>query len=296
MCRTQPGRLRSARPRPKGDRDADRHAQSGGSLVTLTVGSPASRHGRSRFPRPRRARWPFGTPRRRRETCTSRSVTRSRRASSRRATTHSGYAEQVFQLEQAANPDLQACQARLSRRAHEHDRPPASSVSLRRGHAARSGRRRAGGARTLRSSRSRSVPTICSRCFRFGQGVFDQTCVDERLPKVADRLRLDRRDTSVGAIPNAPIVGMTYFDPLLALWTAPGFPHDLVVANADVWHAINETLAQTYAGLGVPVADVEGGVLLVGLRHHRAHARLRRPSAERCAGVPVVLHVRDPRG
>ena len=51
---------------------------------------------------------------------------------------------------------------------------------------------------------------------------------------------------------------MTYFDPLLALWTAPGFPHDLVVANADVWHAINETLAQTYAGLGVPVADVEG--------------------------------------
>jgi hypothetical protein len=30
------------------------------------------------------------------------------------------------------------------------------------------------------------------------------------------------------------------------------------MANAGVWHTINRTLAETYAGLGIPVADIEG--------------------------------------
>jgi hypothetical protein len=60
------------------------------------------------------------------------------------------------------------------------------------------------------------------------------------------------------ADPNVPIVGSNYPDPLLALWTAPGVPDDVVMAIAHLWTSINDTLEQTYAALGVPVADIEG--------------------------------------
>ena len=169
---------------------------------------------------------------------------------------HSGYAEQVFQLEQAANPDLRLVKLGCpGERTNTIDRPRrlchyAEGTQLDQAVAVLEDQDVAFVTLQIGSNDLFS-------CFRFGQGVFDQTCVDERLPKVADRLG-SIVETLRSADPNAPIVGMTYFDPLLALWTAPGFPHDLVVANADVWHAINETLAQTYAGLGVPVADVEG--------------------------------------
>lgn len=169
---------------------------------------------------------------------------------------HSGYAEQVFQLEQAANADLRLVRLGCpGERTNTIDRPRrlchyAEGTQLDQAVAVLEDQDVAFVTLQIGSNDLFS-------CFRFGQGVFDQTCVDERLPKVADRLG-SIVETLRSADPNAPIVGMTYFDPLLALWTAPGFPHDLVVANADVWHAINETLAQTYAGIGVPVADVEG--------------------------------------
>ena len=155
---------------------------------------------------------------------------------------HSGYAEQVFQLEQAANPDLRLVKLGCpGERTNTIDRPRrlchyAEGTQLDQAVAVLEDRDVAFVTLQIGSNDLFS-------CFRFGRGVFDQPCVDERLPKVD---------------PDVPIIGMTYFNPLLALWTAPGFPEGLVVQDADVWHAINDALAQTYAGLGVPVADVEG--------------------------------------
>ena len=128
--------------------------------------------------------------------CTSRSATRSRRASSR-----GRHAQRLrgagLPARAGADPGPAARQARLSRRAHEHDRPPEAPVSVRRGHAARPGGR---GARepgrafvTLQIGSNDSF-----RCFRFGAVAFDQACVDELLPKISARLTTDRRDVAGG--------------------------------------------------------------------------------------------------
>jgi hypothetical protein len=54
-----------------------------------------------------------------------------------------------------------------------------------------------------------------------------------------------------------PLVGATYYDPLLVAWILGRDPDD-VMAIEDTWEAFNDALEQTYAALGVPVADVEG--------------------------------------
>jgi len=169
---------------------------------------------------------------------------------------HRGYAEQLFQLQQASMPALRLVKLGCpGERTNTIDRP-------RRPCPYPEGTQLDQAVSVLRSGEVAFATLQIGAndlfsCFRFRQGMFDHGCVDERLPKVTARLVAIVRALRA-ADPSVPIVGMTYFDPLLALWTAPGFPHHLVVANADVWHAINQTLAETYAGLGLPVADVEG--------------------------------------
>jgi lysophospholipase L1-like esterase len=170
--------------------------------------------------------------------------------------THSGYAEQVFQLEQARTPDLRLVKLGCpGERTNTIDSPrricPYSEGSQL--------------AQAVAVLQSRDVALVTLQigsndvfpCFRFNQGTFDQACIDQRLPKMAARLTTIV-ETLRAADPDVPIVGMTYFDPLLALWIAPGFPRDLVVTNAAVWDSVSDTLAQTYEALGVPVADIEG--------------------------------------
>ena len=81
--------------------------------------------------------------------------------------------------------------------------------------------------------------------------------MDELLPKISTRLTAIV-ETLRAADPDVPIVGSNYPDPLLVVWTIPRIDHDAAVAIADVWSAMNDTLQQTYAALGVPVADIEG--------------------------------------
>ena len=93
------------------------------------------------------------------------------------------------------------------------------------------------------------------RCFDFRRGEFDMDCVDEALPQITARLT-SIVETLRAADPDVPIVGANYHDPLLALWTARGFPSDAVMANAAVWATVNDTIEAAYAGVDVPVADV----------------------------------------
>lgn len=169
---------------------------------------------------------------------------------------HSGYAEQILQLEQASVPDLRliklACPGERTSTIDRTRRlcPYAEGSQL---------------AQAVAVLGSRDVAFVTLhigsndllRCFGFRAGAFDQACVDELLPKISARLT-----SIVGALrdaagPDVPIVGGTYYDPLLAAWTFRGFDHDAVVAIADVWTSFNDTLEQTYAELDVPVADVE---------------------------------------
>jgi lysophospholipase L1-like esterase len=170
--------------------------------------------------------------------------------------THSGYAEQILQLEQASLPDLRLVKlACPGERTSTMDRakprcPYAEGTQL---------------AQAVAVLGSRDVAFVTLqiggndliRCFGFRAGAFDQACVDELLPKISARLTSIVETLQDAAGPDVPIVGGTYYDPLLATWTFPGFDHDAVVAIADVWASFNDMLEQTYAGLGVPVADVE---------------------------------------
>jgi lysophospholipase L1-like esterase len=170
--------------------------------------------------------------------------------------TRSGYAEQILQLEQVRLPDLRLVKlACPGERTSTIDRPKprcpyAEGTQL---------------AQAVAVLERREVAFVTLqigsndlfRCFGFRQGAFDQACVDELLPKMSARLTTIVGTLREAAGPEVPIVGATYYDPLLAAWTFPGFDHDAVVAIADVWTSFNDTLEQTYAALDVPVADVE---------------------------------------
>ena len=170
--------------------------------------------------------------------------------------THSGYAEQVFQLEQARVPDLQLVKLGCpGERTNTIDRPRrlcpyAAGSQLDQAVAVLQSRDVA--FVTLQIGSNDTVP-----CFRFRAVAFDQACIDEMLPKISTRLT-SIVETLRSADPDVPIIGSNYLDPLLVAWTLPGIDHDAVIAIADVWDAMNDTLEETYAALGVPVADIEG--------------------------------------
>jgi lysophospholipase L1-like esterase len=169
--------------------------------------------------------------------------------------THNGYVEQIYQLEQAQIPDLRLVKLGCpGERTNTIDRP-------RRLCPYPEGTQLDQAVGVLQSGDVAFVTLQIGsndsfRCFRFGALAFDQTCIDELLPKISARLTTIV-ETLQAADPDVPIVGSNYPDPLLALWTAPGVPDNIVMAIADVWTSINDTLEQTYAALGVPVADFE---------------------------------------
>ena len=169
---------------------------------------------------------------------------------------HHGYAEQVFQLEQAGIPDLRLVKlACPGERTNTIDRPrrlcpyPEGSQLDQ--------------AVAVLESRDVAFVTLqigsndLMRCFRFGQAAFDQACVEDVLPKIQERLTTIVQ-TLQTAGPGVPLIGSTYYDPLLVAWTIPGIDPNAVMAIEDVWETFNDALEQTYGALGVPVADIEG--------------------------------------
>ena len=188
--------------------------------------------------------------------------------------THDGYAEQVSQLEQAQIPDLRLVKLGCpGERTNTIDRP-------RRLCPYPEGTQLDQAVAVLQSGDVAFVTLQIGsndsfRCFRFGALKFDQACIDELLPKISARLTTIV-ETLRAADPDVPIVGSNYPDPLLALWTASGVPHDVVMAIADVWTSVNDTLEQTYAALDVPVADIE---------HERSRQRT---STRSCTRAPAM--------
>ena len=138
--------------------------------------------------------------------------------------THSGYAEQILQLEQAA---CRICDWSSSRvpgeRTSTIDRPKHLCPYA-------EGRSSTQAVAVLQS-RDVAFVTLqigsndLIRCFGFGPAAFDQACVDELLPKISARLTSIVGTLRDAAGPDVPIVGGTYYDPLLAAGRCPGFDH-----------------------------------------------------------------------
>lgn len=96
---------------------------------------------------------------------------------------------------------------------------------------------------------------LIGRCFDFRRGVLDRACVEGLLPSLRDRLVDIVDQLRAAAGPGVPIVGMTYYDPLLALWLVPG-GRPLARRAARGWALFNEALTDAYGSAGALVADV----------------------------------------
>ena len=77
------------------------------------------------------------------------------------------------------------------------------------------------------------------------------TAIESDLPTILKTLR-----EAVG--PKIPIVGMTYYDPSLALWLEGAVGRAEAMANLPAFLRFNDTLERIYKAAGSPVADVEG--------------------------------------
>ena len=86
-------------------------------------------------------------------------------------------------------------------------------------------------------------------------GRLDRACATDVLPRIQARLTRIV-DALAAAAPAVPIVGMTYYDPLLGLWGLVPGGRALARADARIWADLNATFATAYGDAGATVADV----------------------------------------
>ena len=96
---------------------------------------------------------------------------------------------------------------------------------------------------------------LVNRCLDWDIGLLEKACVVDQRPRLQARLtRIVDALTAAG--PGVPIVGMTYYNPLLGLWGLVPGGRALARADQRAWAAFNAGLATAYADAGATVADV----------------------------------------
>ena len=86
-------------------------------------------------------------------------------------------------------------------------------------------------------------------------GRLDRACATDVFTRIQARLTRIV-DALAAAAPAVPIVGMTYYDPLLGLWGLVPGGRALARADARVWSDLNATFTTAYGEAGASVADV----------------------------------------
>jgi lysophospholipase L1-like esterase len=94
-------------------------------------------------------------------------------------------------------------------------------------------------------------------CFDPDTGVMDATCIQGLLPQIQSNLA-HIIQTLQAAAPGVPIVGMSYYDPLLGFWVLIEDGDQVAQADEAAWEDLNTGLVSTYQGEGAVVADVAG--------------------------------------
>jgi lysophospholipase L1-like esterase len=95
---------------------------------------------------------------------------------------------------------------------------------------------------------------LIGRCLRDTYRI-DRACAADVLPRLQARLTRIV-DALSAAGPAVPIVGMTYYDPLLGLWGLVPGGRALARADARAWADLNATFTTAYEDAGASVADV----------------------------------------
>ena len=96
------------------------------------------------------------------------------------------------------------------------------------------------------------------RCVDPDTGIFDLACVGLGLSAIPPDMIQILGDLRTAAGPSVPIVGMNYYDPILAAWTLGSAGQDLAKKSLEVTNGLNLLLGLAYAPFSVPVADVAG--------------------------------------
>ena len=156
-----------------------------------------------------------------------------------------------------ADPGPQPAEPRLSRRDEPlDDHRDASALPLPgRVAARRGGRVPASASRTGRVHHGRGRRERPHRRMPQGHVRIDRACAADLLPRLQHRLT-HIVDALAAAGPGVPIVGMTYYDPLLGLWGLVPGGRALARADARVWADLNATFTTAYGDAGASVADV----------------------------------------
>jgi lysophospholipase L1-like esterase len=85
---------------------------------------------------------------------------------------------------------------------------------------------------------------------------FDLTCFSHALSTVGENLPQILAVLRSAAGPNTPIIGMNYYDPLLAAWTLGPSGQALAYASLQGTTVFNGILQSAYQAFAIPVADV----------------------------------------
>ncbi len=93
-------------------------------------------------------------------------------------------------------------------------------------------------------------------CLDFFAGLLDRECAVDMLPRLQARVTriIDALSTAAGS--GVPILGMTYYDPLLGFWGLVPGGRTLARANQRVFTLLNAGLTTAYGDAGATVADV----------------------------------------
>jgi hypothetical protein len=97
---------------------------------------------------------------------------------------------------------------------------------------------------------------LLDRCLDFGTFVLDRACVEDLVPELEERVTTIVDSLRAEAGPDVPILGMTYYNPLLGLWGL--VPQGRMRARTAQrgWAVFNAALVHAYEGAGAVVADV----------------------------------------
>lgn len=83
----------------------------------------------------------------------------------------------------------------------------------------------------------------------------DLPCIGQTITRLAENLTYVLSTLREAAGPDVPIIGMNYYNPLLAFWFTDPYTAELTVSLLD---QINAVLEGVYAQFDIPVADVAG--------------------------------------
>lgn len=97
---------------------------------------------------------------------------------------------------------------------------------------------------------------LFNRCLHWRSGLLDRECTADQRPRLMVRLIHIIDTLQAAAGPAVPVVGMTYYNPLLGFWGMVPGGRKIARTDQRVWRGFNGGLTAAYTASGAKIADV----------------------------------------